>query len=279
MKIKCQKCGRKIDASNYLCPYCQGENALSDGEVFSLWQVDRKRRLKTRLIVTISVAVTLVLLYFILNANLLFPNQAEARRNNKAITAYVEKYYPKAVLVKKHYNSIENYLGLPTNDVFDYEQNGLRFSISAHNGNIDSVYDDGYAEALIIQDIHQNYLDAFFEERGISYRPGIIFYFTNANRKSYIKPGMNASFDTFPGKATVNVLLECEMDKLTPRDFDWLYEFYLYWKKNLPTEKCSLSFQYWMNENSYYSLNCDSSSEYANEDEFYDSFNLYVNTS
>ena len=135
MKIKCQKCGRMIDASNYLCPYCQGENPLGDGEVLSLWQDDRRKRLKIRLIVIISVIAALFLIGFILNKNLLFPTQRLARMNRKAVREYVAQYYPEAVLVDEHFYSIENYfVGPPSTDVFVYNLNSVEFEIYACNG-------------------------------------------------------------------------------------------------------------------------------------------------
>lgn len=257
MKIRCQVCGKMIDAANYNCPYCRGENPISDGEITTLWLDYKKKRLKIRMITIISVIAAAVLTVFILDKNLMLsPKQYQALMNTKAIKAYAKEHYPNAVLIEKHYNSIKDFqfMGIPKTDVFIYELDGLRFTISACKGECDSG-NDGYETALIKKRICEKYLIDFFATQGIHYNPDITLLYPSGE--------ISISLD---------FQLEFEEDKPTPRDFGWFYEFYLYWKEVCPTEDFSIRFCYRINRNSNYNLYCYSSSKFADEDDFYNRF-------
>lgn len=166
MKIVCQCCGKKIDASNHFCTFCGSKNPVSEVEITSLWNKNRKKRTGRILITIASVIVSLVLIIVILDKNLMLPTQYQARMNRKAVKEYVAEYYPDAVLVSETFNSIENYnfLSVPSVDVFVYNKNGIEFNICAQFAG-GSVWDD-YVKNSSLKDPNEILWYGFFVQEG-----------------------------------------------------------------------------------------------------------------
>lgn len=214
MKIVCQGCGKKIDASNHFCTFCGSENSISEGEMMELWKKNRKKRTGRILITIASVIVSLVLIVVILDKNLMLPTQYQARMNRKAVKAYVAEYYPDAVLVREKFNTIENhsFLAVPSVDLFVYNKNGVEFNILAQFAG-SSVCDD-YVKKSSLKDPNEILWYGYFVQEGY--------------HKDDI-PSVN--FTPYPdGEYQIDVYIENDSDEFT-REFEWeLRDFvgYLY---------------------------------------------------
>lgn len=268
VQIKCQSCGKKIGASNRNCPYCQSENPLSDGEITALRLKSKEKRRTFKIIAILTVFVMIA--GFCVSCSVL-PHKwnPTALKNRAAILKYAKANYPGAKIVKEYYPSTKFN---PTGDPYDFiwfELDGLQFFIEARHGEC-YYYNDGYGYALIQREIRENYLNDFFTSRGLPYEPDIALSY--AGTGVYEPPGKDASLDTFPGDIRLDLLLDFEEDKPTPRDFGWFYEFYLYWKEVCPTDGFTIRFCYRINKNSYLNLYCYSTSKFKNADDFYDQF-------
>lgn len=209
MKIVCQGCGKKIDASNYFCTFCGSENSISEGEMTSLWKKNRKKRTIRILITFASIIVSLVLIVVILNKNLMLPTQHQARMNRKAVKAYVAEYYPDAVLVRETFNTIENYfLCTPSVDVFAYNKDGVEFNIYAQFAGA-SVSDD-YVKNSSLKDPNEILWYGYFVQEGY--------------HKDDI-PSVN--FTPYPdGEYQIDIYIENDFDEFT-EEFEWDLQMFI----------------------------------------------------
>lgn len=259
MKVFCEKCNQILPKGKIECDKCGYINE-------SLYPKLEKAKARKKVIIILSMVSAAVVVLIICNAMMLYPWQYRARHNRKAILEYARDNYPGAKIVKEYYPTMEfNPTGNPY-DAILFEFNGIKFYIRGRNGKV-NYNNDGYGFALLANEIRERYLNTFFSWRGLSYDPNINFF----NYDNYW-PQRDAELNTFPGFIRLDFIFEYESDKQFPRDFDWLYDFYCYWKEVCPTDGFSLRFCYRINKNTFCQLNCDSKSEFANEDDFYSSF-------
>lgn len=258
-RFSCEKCSGVLPKRNIECVKCGYVNER-------LYPRVERARKRKKIIVIIAVISIIIAFFVSCNAFMLYPWQYQARHNRKAILEYARENYPGAKVADEYYQTIKFN---PTNKPFDiiwFELDGIKFYIEARDGKVN--YDnDGYGFALIRNEIREKYLNDFFAKRELSYAPKITF----SDYYPYW-PQKDANLSTFPGSIWLDFVLDYESDKLTPRDFGWFYDFYLYWKEVCPTKGFSLRFCYRIDKNSFYQLHCYSTSEFANEDDFYKRF-------
>lgn len=81
-----------------------------------------------------------VVFLLFLNINLLFPWQAETRKNKRAILNYVDYHYPYAKIVRTDFESagFDPWSGVIDTITFEWE--GVKFTIRAEQGEV--IVDD-----------------------------------------------------------------------------------------------------------------------------------------
>lgn len=248
----CQKCSLILPKGEIVCENC---GHINESVYSKLEEVKRVRRT----ILILAAAGVLILCHVFM----LYPWQYQARRNRKAIMRYARTFYPEAKVVKEQYPTMKfDPTGMPYDCIW-FELDGIEFTIAARDGEVN--YDsDGYGFALLRKEIREKYLNGFFSMRGL---PDIVdIYFSDYG--SYW-PQQYAAISSFPGSVRLDILLEREEDKQTLKDFDWLYDFYCYWREVCPTEGFSLRFCYKITSKSNYTINCYSTSKINNEEDLY----------
>lgn len=122
-----------------VCNKCGYENP----ELIPVFRNQIKRQICIRRII---IAVSFVALILIMNANLLFPCQAETRKNKRAIFSYVNEHYPHAKVIRDHYESKDLNLWSPASEMVVFEWNGVQFTIRAKDG---EVVADNYCQKAL----------------------------------------------------------------------------------------------------------------------------------
>ena len=251
-RYNCQKCGLLLPKGEIACGYC---GHINESVYAKLEEVKRVRRT-----VLILAAVGVLILCHVF---MLYPWQYQARRNKKAIMSYARTFYPEAKVVKEQYPTMMfNPTGRPYDRIW-FELDGVEFYIEARDGKLTGD-SDGYGFALLKKEIRENYLNDFFLQRGLPDIADISF-----SDYSPYWPPQYAAISDFPGTIRLDILLEREENKQTLRDFDWLYDFYCYWRETCPTEGFSIRFCYRTSPKTNYTINCYSTSEIDNEEDFY----------
>lgn len=261
MDNNCNNCGKILPKwrTDIVCESCGYVNE-------HLYYKAKKLRILKRVLIVLAVIFVIVGTLSVCNCAMLYPWQYQARNNRRAILEYADKNYPEAKIVKENYPTMKFN---PTNKPYDviwFELDGVDFYIKARDGEVD-YDDDGYGIALLEKAVREDYLNDFFVQRELSYHVDITFW-------DYIPPPVEQVVDLKDLTETISldIVLEYEEDKQTPRDFDWFYDFYCYWKEKCPTEKFSIRFCYKLKRTAVYSLYCDSGSEFDNEEDFYNQF-------
>ncbi len=226
-----------------------------------------KRRFMTkRKIIALSVVAAIILL-FVWDIYIDPPAFWHFRQADKqAIVQYQRQNYPGAKVIERDFPFLANphLVGFPVPSRMTFEYDGVKFRISAQDGIISG---DGYGGSKIEKEIREKYLQDFFSRQGFSYEPNIDFSY----HKNYF-PQKDASLKTFRGSIQLDFLINYDGSKKFPEDYGWFYDFYCYWKEVCPTDDYSLWFCLRINRNAYYQLECDSKSEFADKDDFYNSF-------
>ena len=195
----------------------------------------------------------------ILNANLMFPWQWEARKNKRAAIEYINATYSDAKFIRAYYRTTKINLGNPGHDQFIFERNGIRFPVFAENGR---VANDFYWKAFAEYQLYNTYIKPFVEPRNITAE----FSYASDLQK-FFKNNPMADISQYDGSVDFGVLLHEDDASAYPRSLGWLYDFYCYCKENFPftsytvTIICKRS-----------SIRFSDESEFANEDVFYNSF-------
>lgn len=202
---------------------------------------------------TFAVVVSLVL---ILNANLLFPWQWEARKNKRAILEYVHQNYPNAKIIHAHYDYGFNPWN-KTSDYIAFEWDDVEFGVSAEDGRI-AV--DGYPGARAIHQFNKIIQDGFMKPRGIE-TAYTNYSFLDNYKKAY----------PYTGGLVVRITV---FDQgTTPQEVGWLYDFYKYWRN-----EGDFLTEYWVeidivkNDDVIYHSYYSDKEEYSSESEFYSAF-------
>lgn len=122
-----------------VCNKCGYENP----ELIPVFRNQIKRQICIRRII---IAVSFIALILIMNTNLLFPWQAETRKNKRAIFNYVNEHYPHAKVVRSHYESANFDPWSTAIDTVVFEWNGVKFTIRAKDG---EVVADNYCQKAL----------------------------------------------------------------------------------------------------------------------------------
>ena len=251
-RFYCQKCSLMLPKGEIVCEYCGHINE-------SIYPKFEKVKTARRAILILAAVGILILCHVFM----LYPWQYQARRNRKAIMKYARTFYPEAKIVKEYYPTMEfNPTGMPYDRIW-FELDGVEFTIAVRDGEVNRD-SDGYGFGLLRKEIRENYLNDFFSMRGLSDIVDISF-----SDYSPYWPQQYAVISDFPGTIRLDILLEHEEDKQTLRDFDWLYDFYCYWREVCPTEGFSIRFCYRISSKTNYTIYCYSTSEIDNEEDFY----------
>lgn len=132
----CEKCNAILPKGKIICSRCGYENP----ELIPVLRSQIMRRIFFKRIIIIATVIAIILT---LNANLLFPWQAETRKNKRAIFNYANEHYPHAKVVRSHYESANFNPWSPASDMVVFEWNDVQFAIRARNG---EVVADNYSQ-------------------------------------------------------------------------------------------------------------------------------------
>lgn len=132
----CEKCSAILPKGKMICSRCGYENP----ELIPVLRSQIMRQIFFKRIIIIATVIALILT---LNANLLFPWQAETRKNKRAIFNYANEHYPHAKVVRSYYESAKFNPWSPASDFVVFEWNGVQFAICAWNG---EVVADNYSQ-------------------------------------------------------------------------------------------------------------------------------------
>ena len=225
-------------------------NTLPTDSTHSVQQSPKKGLIRVSISVAAAVGVVLIL-----NANLLFPWQWVQRENKRAALEYVNSTYPGARFISAYYNSTK-FLNT-TSDRFDFEQNGIKFSVRVSSGDVSS---DDYRYSYVEYRLYKAYIEPFTAPRKITAE----FSYSWDNFSDYFNNNLDADFSQFEG----SVEIEINDSKCTdPRFAGWLYEFYRYCKRSFPISDYSISIICSDNV-----LKFSDDSQFESEDDFYNSF-------
>ena len=224
-------------------------NTLPTDSTHSVQQSPKKGLIRVSISVAAAVGVVLLL-----NANLLFPWQWLQRENKQAALEYVKSTYPDARFISATYNT--NKFLSTASDRFDFEQNGIEFSVYVDNGHVSS---DGYCYSYVEYRLYKAYIEPFTAPRKITAEFSYSWY----NSADYFKNNPDADFSQYG-------IIEIEINDsecTDPRSSGWLYEFYCYCKENFPFSSYSVSI---ICSDSV--LDFSKNSQFESEDDFYNSF-------
>ena len=226
-----------------------------------------KNTFQTLMVIFMPIAIYVIILV-ILNANLLFPWQATARHNKKAILEYAEEYYPDAKILEQHYPStIPRFTTAPF-DYIIFELDGVKFSLQAQFGNyVDDYYWDGVADKAI----DEKFLKPFFEPQSIKadfeiYAPDLREFFRE-NPDSEI-----TQFDETGTRTYIVIRPKKINGKETPQDLGWMYDFYCYWQENTTLPSYTVTLIYPPVLKGDYFIHFTEYSNFQSEEEFYAAF-------
>lgn len=94
-----------------------------------LQKSQKKLQALRALLIALGVIIALVTLTIILNANMLFPWQWGAKKNQEAALEYVSKHLPTAEIVDADYKSmVPGWMSIPM-DTFYLELDGIEFTL------------------------------------------------------------------------------------------------------------------------------------------------------
>lgn len=263
-RFSCEKCGGILSKGSIECGKCGYVNERLYPRV--------ERARKRKKIITISVVSSFFVLIStscVILHKYPYLWHFAAKRNRAAILEYAEINYPDAGIVAEYYPSAEFN---PTNKPYDtiwFELEEINFFIRCRDGKVNERNDDGYGAAIIQKEIREKYLDNFFLQNGLPNNVQIGF--------SDYWPQRNDDLDSFKGLIRLEFELEYNKNNMSTQDFGWFYDFYCYWREVYPTEKFSLRFYYWKDNQTKYLIYCDSASKFDSEEEFYNaSKRIYI---
>lgn len=245
-RFVCEKCNAPIRKWNAVCYSCGYEN------------LHLIRKLKTtRVLRALLVIVLTVGSIIILNANLLLPWQWGARRNKQVILEYAEQHYPNAEIVEQEFNSAHFFVWNNIKDCIVFKWEDVEFGITAESGDI---LIDGYYGARAIRQFDKIIQDGFLKPRGITAYTSYMF---SDNYKII-----------YPYNGGLNVTITIWDQGSNPWSFDWLYDFYKYWKTESEFLKSyRVQIDIVENNETVYHINYGDDDEFPSEKAFYDAFN------
>lgn len=218
--------------------------------------------MKKRILTVVLSIAAVVGIVMVLNANMLFPWQYQARRNRKAILEYVRNTYPKAIMIEEHYQTMKFNPTNKPHDVIWFELDGIKFYVAACDG-IVGDNDDDYPEARVTAQFDKIIKDGFLKPKQItSAVPSYTFY---------------DGYKKYPYTGELAVELNIFGEGVIPQKIEWLYDFYKYWKKEgtiLREYRVYLILYATSSKRDSYIL-IENDSDFADENEFYSAFIKY----
>lgn len=216
------------------------------------------KNFKRFIVVFAIIFITIGFLVFC-DISMLYPWQYQARRNRKAILEYVRNAYPKAIMIEEHYQTTKFNPTNKPHDVIWFELDGIKFYIAACGGRVDCDNDDGYPEARVTAQIDNIIKDGFLKPRGIKASP--FYRFHDDYKKTYPYTG--------------SLYVELRVQGITPQEVGWLYDFYIYWKKEGSFFR-EYRVDILVNEGDMTDwIIIENDSDFADENEFYSAFIKY----
>lgn len=212
---------------------------------------------------------------FVLNANMLFPWQWNAKRNKRAVLEYITQHFPSAEIVDVDYKStVLSWMSVPM-DTFYLKFDGIEFTLITQKG---KVLRDTYHEAKAEKYIRENFIDSFMNERGLSPKVKISFIY---NSDDYGKIRVDSLDDIYGFGGSIDVkITQDNIDGIySPKNVGWFFDFYQYWTENCDLTNCSVYMYYHCNNcetnKSVYRI-CFESGEmtYSDEKDFYNHFGV-----
>lgn len=254
MKTSCKQCGKEIEVNSPFCTYCGIKNNAAN--VVALTS-NRKKHGKKTLFYCLGAIVVFIIFIIVLNINLLFPWQKEARLNKRAILSYAAEHYPDAVILKQKYESLNpNFLKNYSGDCIVFSWNSLEFGITAEGG---KIVVDGYYSARAISQFDKIIQDDFLKPRGV--KATVDYRFIDSYNESY------------PYTGRLSIRIEVFNEDITPREVGWFYDFYKYWKnEGAFLDGYGIEIIISLNKKITYHMYYDNNSDFPNEDAFYAAF-------
>lgn len=251
VKTICKGCGKKIDANSLFCTHCGTKNREASDAIVLLHSKGKRHR-KRALLYGLGAFVLFIIFIIVLNINLLLPWQKEARLNKSAIISYVTEHYPDATIIKQQYESLNpNFLKSYSSDYITFKKDLLVFSIFAKGG---EVIIDNYPKEKSIAKFEEIIQDGFLKPRGIVAQTQYRFL---------------DNYETYPYTGGLSVTLRISNQGATPQEIGWLYDFYIYWKKNSTFLKSYRVYIDIVTDNDHHTIRYLNTSEFATEEEFY----------
>ena len=159
---------------------------------------------------------------FVLNANMLFPWQWNAKRNKRAVLEYITQHFPSAEIVDVDYKStVLSWMSVPM-DTFYLKFDGIEFTLITQKG---KVLRDTYYEAKAEKYIRENFIDSFMNERGLSPKVKISFIY---NSDDYGKIRVDSLDDIYGFGGSIDVkITQDNIDGIySPKNVGWFFYFY-----------------------------------------------------
>lgn len=211
--------------------------------------------MKKKVLTIILSLAAVVGIGLVLNANLLFPWQKEARRNKRAAFEYVNANHSNAKFIRAYYRTTK--IASAGLDQFVFEKNGIRFPVFAENGR---VANDFYWKAFADHQLYNTYIKPFAEPRNITAK----FSYSHSDLQEFFENNPGASVSQFKGSVDFMIYDDKSTD---PKSMGWPYDFYCYCKENIPFPSYTVTIICLGS-----SLIFSDESEFENEDDFYNSF-------
>ncbi len=236
----------------------------------------RRRFLTKRKIIARSIVAVIVLLsvwdIFIDPPAFWHFRQAD----KQAIVQYQRQHYPGAKVIERNFPFLGNpYLvGVPVGSGMTFEYDGVKFGISARDGELNY---DGFPYARATSQI-ENIIDDFIELRGLENEDNtkINVHFDLLHAKTMIYPFDDApteDLSKYTHRVDVEITIKGEYG--SPEDVGWLYDCYQYWISKCVLQDYSLSFRVVSSDKRFFDSRFYIDSGITSEKEFYSEFIAY----
>lgn len=205
----CDQCNKILPKGEIICDRCGFENTQIIPELSEDLLRDERRRKKLRKLCIVGVLILL----FVAD-NFIFPPawwRFERQADKNAIVDYVSRYYPKNTKRVGFSFPLQFPAAPHQASAIYYELDGVKFHVAAEKGRI---VEDTYMDNKVEKQFDEIIMDKFINPRGI--KAGIMYRFKD---KPYY----------YPYKGNMSIWIT--VDALNPKDAGWLYDFYLFWKK------------------------------------------------
>ena len=243
----CKECSGILPKGKIVCDKCGYDNP----ELISVLGENIKRKIVIRKVTGIAAVFMIVVILFVWDIFIDPPAwwRFGRQRDKNAIMNYVERTYPDTIRRKGGKFPLQMPAGGFENSEMYFELDGVRFSVSARDGEID---DDTYYKAKAEKYIRENYIDGFVNEKGLS--PDIeISFVSPPGHYGILGEDELGDIQSFNGSILVYITQDHISGVSAPKEVGWFYDFYWYWTENCDLENCAVYLYY--RQNNDYSTN------------------------